>query len=100
MIQASRAAYEVTGEYHWIQEAQRCLEWFLGRNDLNTPLYDYRTGGCCDGLTADGANLNQGAESTLAWLLSLLTLYFLRSSTAGEAVLWQATTERSSLECT
>jgi hypothetical protein len=40
-----------------------CLNWFLGHNDLNMPLYDPKTGGCRDGLMADGINQNQGAES-------------------------------------
>jgi len=80
MIEACREAYQATGETSWIDAAQRCLDWFLGSNDLNVPLYDYRTGGCCDGLTANGPNLNQGAESTLAWLLSLMNLYQIRSA--------------------
>ena len=75
MIDACVEAYNVTGEKKWIEEARRCFDWFLGRNDLNVLIYDYTTGGCRDGLTAEGANLNQGAESTLAWLLSLLKMY-------------------------
>ncbi len=75
MIEACLEAYNVTQDQSWIEEARRILEWFLGRNDLNQPLYDYRSGGCCDGLNADGVNRNQGAESTLACLLSLLELY-------------------------
>ncbi|OEU51003.1 MAG: glycosyl transferase family 1 [Desulfobacterales bacterium C00003060] len=75
MIEACVEAYKITGDKEWLDKARRCFDWFLGRNDLNIPLYDYRTGGCRDGLTADGANLNQGAESTLAWLLSLLCLH-------------------------
>ncbi len=43
-------------------------------NDLDAPLYDFAGGGCADGLTADGPNRNQGAESTLCCLLALLTL--------------------------
>ncbi len=82
MIEACKEAYNVTRDEKWINEAHRCLDWFLGRNDLNTPLYDYRTGGCCDGLTADGANQNQGAESTLAWLISLLNMYAIRAAKA------------------
>ncbi|VAW27668.1 Glycosyltransferase, partial [hydrothermal vent metagenome] len=46
--------------------------WFLGENDLRLPLYDYETKGCCDGLEKEGVNRNQGAESTLAYLLSHL----------------------------
>ncbi len=82
MIQACIEAYNVTGEGRWVEEARKCLEWFLGRNDLNTPLFDYGTGGCCDGPTADGANLNQGAESTLAWLLSLMSMHALAGAQA------------------
>lgn len=79
MIEALKDAYLVTADEIWIDHAQMCLEWFLGRNDLSVPLYDYRTGGCFDGLTPTGPNRNQGAESTLAWLLSLLNMYTLRS---------------------
>lgn len=82
MIEACMDAYAVTREGRWVEEARRCFEWFLGRNDLNAPLYDYRTGGCCDGLTADGPNLNQGAESTVSWLLSLLNMHSLTESEA------------------
>jgi len=48
------------------------FDWFLGANDLRVPLYDFRTKGCSDGLMAGGINSNQGAESTLSFLLSLL----------------------------
>ena len=46
--------------------------WFFGENDLWVPLYDYETKGCCDGLEKDGVNRNQGAESTLAYLMAYL----------------------------
>ena len=46
--------------------AQRAFEWFLGRNRLHRPLYDFATGGCSDGLGEEPTNDNQGAESTLA----------------------------------
>jgi hypothetical protein len=49
----------------------RALGWFLGENQLRLPLYDPTTGGCRDGLHADRANENQGAESTLSMLLAL-----------------------------
>ncbi|MBN1426962.1 MAG: glycosyltransferase [Anaerolineae bacterium] len=80
MIEACRQAYNVTSDTKWIAYAQRCMEWFLGRNDLGVPLYNHKTGGCFDGLTVDGPNRNQGAESTLACVLSLLNLHKLRSS--------------------
>ena len=74
LVEACAEAYRSTGEEAWLKEAQRGLEWFLGRNDLSVPLYDFQTGGCSDGLNPNGANANQGAESTLAWLISLLSL--------------------------
>lgn len=80
MIEALIEAYNYTRDKKWFQEAMRCLKWFLGGNNLNIPIYDYQTGGCRDGLNADGANQNQGAESTLAWLLSLLNMYALLGS--------------------
>ena len=58
----------------WRKEARRAFEWFLGRNDLNLPVYDPTTGGCRDGLHPDRPNENQGAESTLAFLQTLLEL--------------------------
>jgi len=81
MIEACIEAYKITKDEKWVDEARRCFDWFLGRNDLNAALYDHRSAGCCDGLTADGPNLNQGAESTLAWLLSLLHLHSLAEAT-------------------
>lgn len=80
IIQACREAYEATNDQKWVRHAQRCLEWYLGRNDLDTPLYNHKTGGCCDGLNADGSNRNQGAESTLVCFLSMLHMNRMRSS--------------------
>jgi hypothetical protein len=74
MIEACVEAFNITRDKTWIDSAVMCFNWFLGQNDLNTPLYDAKTGGCRDGLRADGINQNEGAESTLAWLLSLMTL--------------------------
>jgi len=82
MIEACIEAHRVTGDERWLNEAWRCFEWFLGRNDLQLPLYDYTTGGCRDGIHPDRVNENQGAESTLAWLLSLLAMYEHRSEMA------------------
>lgn len=58
----------------WRERAAWCFAWFLGRNDLGKPLADPVTGGCRDGLQVTGVNRNQGAESSLAYLLSLLLL--------------------------
>jgi len=74
MIGACVEAFNVTRDKTWIDDAVMCFNWFLGHNDLNMSLYDPKTGGCRDGLMADGINQNEGAESTLAWLLSLMIL--------------------------
>ena len=74
MIDACVEAFNITRDKTWIENAVMCFNWFLGHNDLNMSLYDPMTGGCRDGLMADGINQNEGAESTLAWLLSLMTL--------------------------
>jgi hypothetical protein len=74
MVEACVEAFNVTRDKSWFDNAVMCFNWFLGHNDLNMPLYDPKTGGCRDGLMADGINQNQGAESSLAWLLSLMTL--------------------------
>jgi glycosyltransferase involved in cell wall biosynthesis len=73
-VSACLEAYQVTGDRSWRKEARCAFEWFLGRNDLNLPVYDPTTGGCRDGLHADRLNENQGAESTLAFLQALLEL--------------------------
>lgn len=74
MVSACLEAYRMTSDKCWYIEAQRAFEWYLGRNDLNTSVYDPTTGGCRDGLHPDRANENQGAESTLAFLQSWLEL--------------------------
>lgn len=74
-IEAYLEAFHVTGKNVWVDRADKCLNWFLGENDLHTPVYDHRSGGCHDALMPQGVNENQGAEATLAWLISLLSLY-------------------------
>ncbi|HMO27246.1 MAG TPA: glycosyltransferase family 4 protein, partial [Tepidisphaeraceae bacterium] len=64
MVEACAAAYRATDGLMWVDRARQFLDWFTGNNELGTPMYDYQTGGCRDGLCADGPNLNQGAEST------------------------------------
>lgn len=81
LLEACLAAYDVTGEDRWLTRARRSFDWFLGKNPLRRVLYDYETGGCRDGLHPNGVNQNQGADSTLAWLLSLLAI---RSLQTGE----------------
>jgi len=75
LADACYEAYLATGERRWLGEIARCFDWFLGRNDLHEALYDFRTGGCKDGLRSAGANQNQGAESTLSWLMVLLRMH-------------------------
>ena len=82
MIGACVEAYECTLDEEWIQLATKCFDWYLGKNDRQSKLYDHASGGCRDGLEADGVNENQGAESTLSYILSLLALYNLRGLTA------------------
>ncbi len=83
MIGASIEAYECTQREEWVQLASTCFNWYLGKNDQQTQLYDHASGGCRDGLTRDGVNENQGAESTLSYLSSLLAIYNLRGLTAN-----------------
>lgn len=71
MVAACHEASRATQDASWAREAKRAFEWFLGRNDLGLPLYDFTTGGCGDGLHHDRVNENQGAESTLAFHLAL-----------------------------
>jgi len=82
-VAACVEAYRTTEDLTWLNEARLAFEWFLGRNDLGVELYDASTGGCHDGLHADRVNENQGAESTLAFLLSLAELQQLESSLAA-----------------
>jgi glycosyltransferase involved in cell wall biosynthesis len=74
MVSACLEAHRVTGDKNWYKEARRAFDWFLGRNDLDLPIYDPTTGGCRDGLHADRPNENQGAESSLAFLQAVLEL--------------------------
>ena len=67
-------AYQIFRKPHYIEKMFLCYRWFLGENTLRAPLYDYETKGCCDGLLPTGINRNQGAESTLAYLISHLTV--------------------------
>lgn len=74
MVSACLEAWRATEETHWLNEARRAFNWFLGDNHLAESLYDDATGGCRDGLHPQRVNQNQGAESTLAFLLALLEM--------------------------
>jgi len=82
-VSACLEAYRATQDPSWMAEARSAFEWFLGRNDLGQEVYDPATGGCCDGLQEDRVNRNQGAESTLAFHLSLAEMNSLESSLAA-----------------
>jgi hypothetical protein len=73
-ISACLEVHRLTDDPQWLEEAQNVFSWFLGKNDLQTPLYDEATGGCRDGLHPDRVNQNQGAESTLSFLMALLDM--------------------------
>ena len=70
-VSACLQAFYCTQDDFWLNETRKAFEWFLGRNDLGQPIYDPGAGGCFDALHVDRVNLNQGAESTLAFLLAL-----------------------------
>src|SRR5271157_2106823 len=83
-VSACLEAYRVTGDNHWRTEAWSAFNWFLGDNDLQFALYDSVTGGCRDGLHPERANQNQGAESTLSFLMALLEMHSLQESERPE----------------
>ncbi|MFW5813081.1 MAG: glycosyltransferase [Fibrobacterota bacterium] len=68
-------AFRVTGERCWMEKAAMAFEWFLGRNELGVEVCDTESGGCRDALHAERLNENQGAESTLAYLLCLAEMH-------------------------
>ena len=73
-VEAELSAFAVTGDGVHAARAKRAFDWFLGRNRLGRPLYDFATGGCCDGLGEADVNTNEGAESTLAFHRAQLVL--------------------------
>jgi hypothetical protein len=75
LLQACLAAARVTGDAAWTEAAEASFEWFRGRNDVGVSLYNEETGGGQDGLHPDGPDPNQGAESTLAYVLSALEVH-------------------------
>jgi glycosyltransferase involved in cell wall biosynthesis len=82
-VSACIEAFNATGDAAWKGSAFRAFEWFIGANDLHLPLYDAATGGCCDGLQENRVNLNQGAESTLSFLLALAEMRALQNNAAS-----------------
>jgi glycosyltransferase involved in cell wall biosynthesis len=74
LVLAFRGAYQATGDHHYLRRMRESFAWFLGANRLGLSLYDFSTAGCRDGLGSTELNQNQGAESTLCFLLSLLAM--------------------------
>lgn len=74
MIDACLQAESYSREEKYGSYAMKAFSWFTGDNDTGETVYDFSTGGCRDGLMQDGVNMNQGAESTLSWLMSLLNI--------------------------
>ena len=85
-VSACLQAYRATGRSRWRKEAWTAFNWFLGDNDLQIALYDPTTGGCRDGLHPDRANENQGAESTLSFLMALLEMRKLEEADSTESI--------------
>jgi len=81
-VLAFQSAYMATKDRHYLRRMREAFAWFLGANRLGVPLYDFKTGGCQDGMGHTHVNQNQGAESTICFLMSLLTVLEL----AGEAI--------------
>ncbi len=80
MVSACLDAYRATSDPSWYEHAQRAFDWFLGWNDLGLELHSINTGGCRDALHVDRVNANQGAESTLAFLLSLAEMKLVQNA--------------------
>jgi hypothetical protein len=86
-IDACAAAFAATEDPVWLSEARRAYDWFLGDNDLAVPL-GLADGGCYDGLTPSGPNLNQGAESVLSFQLATCRMQLLmKARSAAPAAL-------------
>ena len=74
MVLMYHEAFNLTKDKEYLRKLFACFMWFLGENDLRMSLYDFETTGCCDGLASYGVNRDQGAESSLAYLISHLTV--------------------------
>ena len=74
MVLMYRQAFHLTKNKEYLNKLFSCFMWFLGENDLRMSLFDFETTGCCDGFESYGVNRNQGAESSLAYLISHLTV--------------------------
>jgi glycosyltransferase involved in cell wall biosynthesis len=75
LIDACYEAHKATGDREFLEKAKWCYNWFLGDNDINETLYNFKTGGCRDGIHSSRLNLNEGAESLLSWFSALLRMH-------------------------
>ncbi len=75
LVDAYYQLFTITGDEHWLRKMEWAFNWFLGSNDVHQSLYNFSSGSCYDGLQPGGINLNQGAESLLAFLLSLQNMH-------------------------
>lgn len=75
LIGACKAAYRASDDRRYLAQMRRCFDWYLGSNDIGRPLIDFKSRGCYDALDPEGVNFNQGAESLLCWLLSLMIMH-------------------------
>jgi glycosyltransferase involved in cell wall biosynthesis len=73
-VSACMQAFRTTGDHQWTEHARRAFMWFIGQNQLQQQVYDPASGGCRDGLHRDRINENEGAESTLSFLLALMDM--------------------------
>ena len=74
MVETALAGFRATGKNHFKTAAQTIFAWFLGKNNQGLSVYNPSTGGCYDGITPEGLNLNQGAEATVTYLLARLDM--------------------------
>jgi hypothetical protein len=75
LADACYEAYKATDERGFLERVKWCCSWFLGDSDINEVLYNFKTGGCRDGIHSSRLNLNVGAESLLSWLCFLLLMH-------------------------
>jgi len=83
MVSACLSAYTITSDAYWHEQAWKAFDWFLGWNDLGLEVYSPSSGGCHDALHVDRLNMNQGAESTLAFLLSLVEMKLVQNAASA-----------------
>lgn len=86
MVELGKFAYRYTQDNTYLRLMRKSIDWFLGENDLGVIVYDRVTGGCCDGLTPHGTNINQGAESSLSVVLALSSITEMAHEQSGHGL--------------